>query len=61
MVALAWDRACGHLPAPVPQGSLQLRPLPTRSVGTVKASAEPPKAKGLLAISPSTLHAQATC
>ena len=60
MAAPAWDRACGHLPAPVPQGSLQLQPLPTRSVGSVKASADPPKAKELLAISPSTPHAWAT-
>lgn len=57
----ACDRSCGHLQAPELQPSPQLRPLPSRSVGSVKASAEPPKARGLLAISPSTLHARATC
>lgn len=61
MVVPGWDRGRGHLQAPVSKGSLQLRPLPTRSVTSTKASAQPPKAKGLLDIFPVTLHAWAAC
>lgn len=61
MVIPGWDRGHGHLQAPVLQGSLQLQPLPTHSAPSTKASAQAPKAKGLLAIFPATLRTWAAC
>ena len=56
-----WDRGHGRLQAPVSQGSPLLQPLPTHCAASTKAPAEPPKAKGLLAIFPVTLHTWAAC